>query len=79
MICGTVRANDGSPVSGVLVMGADLNYAETGEDGCFRLARPEMALFFWCTGFLPEARVLARGEDRVDVTLRRVMAMSVGA
>lgn len=79
MVCGTVRAGDGSPVSGVLVMGADLNYAETGEDGSFRLARPEMALFFWCTGFLPEARVLARGEDRVDVTLRRVMAMSARA
>jgi len=76
---GTVRADDGSPVSGVLVMGADLNYAETGEDGSFRLARPEMALFFWCTGFLPEARVLSRGEDRVDVVLRRVMAMSARA
>jgi hypothetical protein len=82
MVSGTVRTDDGSPVSGVLVMGADLNYAETGDDGSFRLARPEMALFFWCTGFLPEARVLTRpasGDDvRVDVVLRRVMVMRAG-
>lgn len=60
-------------------MGADLNYAETDDDGAFRLARPEMALFFWCTGFLPEAHVLAPGESRVDVVLRRVMAMRARA
>jgi hypothetical protein len=66
-------------VSGVLVMGADLNYAETGDDGIFRLARPEMALFFWCTGFLPEARVLAHGQDHVDIVLRRVMVMRARA
>ena len=60
-------------------MGADLNYAETGEDGSFRLARPELALFFWCTGFLPGARVLSRGENRVDVVLRRVTVMRVRA
>ena len=66
-------------MSGVLVMGADLNYAETGDDGKFRLARPEMALFFWCTGFLPEARVLTHGQDRVDIVLRRVMVMRARA
>lgn len=60
-------------------MGADLNYAETAEDGSFRLARPEMALFFWCTGFLPEARVLAHGEHQVEVVLRRVMVMRARA
>ncbi len=79
MVSGTVRADDGSPVAGVLVMGADLNYAETGEDGSFRLARPEMALFFWCTGFLPEARVLGHREEHVEVTLRRVMVMRARA
>jgi hypothetical protein len=79
MVSGTVRTADGSPVPGVLVMGADLNYAETGEDGSFRLARPEMALFFWCTGFLPEARVLAHGVDHMEVTLRRVMVMRARA
>jgi hypothetical protein len=79
VVSGTVRADDGSPVSGVLVMGADLNYAETGDDGNFRLARPEMALFFWCTGFVPEARVLAHGEEHVEVTLRRVMVMRARA
>lgn len=79
MVSGTVRADDGSPVPGVLVMGADLNYAETGEDGSFRLARPEMALFFWCTGFLPATHVLAHGENRVDVVLRRVMVMHARA
>ena len=79
MVSGTVRAVDGSPVAGVLVMGADLNYAETGDDGNFQLARPELALFFWCTGFLPEARVLARGQNHFDVTLRRVMVMRARA
>lgn len=79
MISGTVRADDGSPVEGVLVMGVDLNYSETDAEGGFCLARPEMALFFWCTGFLPEARVLKSGETRVDVVLRRVMAMRARA
>lgn len=79
MVCGTVRDDDGSPVEGVLVMGADLNYAETGADGVFELPRPEMALFFWCSGFLAEARVLAAGEDRVDVVLRRAAALSARA
>jgi hypothetical protein len=79
VVSGTVRADDGSPVSGVLVMGADLNYAETGDDGSFRLARPEMALFFWCTGFLPEARLLSHRHEHVEITLRRVMVSRVRA
>ena len=79
MISGTVRCDDGSPVEGVLVRGADLNYAETDAEGGFRLARPEMALFFWCTGYLPEARLIKAGENRVDVVLRRVMAMRARA
>lgn len=53
-------------------MGADLNYAETDAEGAFELHRPEMALFFWCTGFLPEVRLLKSGESRVDVVLRQV-------
>jgi len=79
MVHGTVRTDDGSPVEGVLVMGVDLNYAETDAGGSYQLARPEMALFFWCTGFLPEARVLKPGEHRVDVVLRRVMVMRARA
>lgn len=70
-VAGTVRTPDGAPVEGVLVMGADLNYAETDADGFFVLARPELALFFWCTGFMPLARALRNGENRVEVTLLR--------
>jgi hypothetical protein len=72
---GTVCLADGKPVEGVLVMGADLNYAETDAQGRFRLVRPEMALFFWCTGFLPAARVLNSGERSVHIVLRRAAAM----
>ena len=79
-ILGTVRTADGAPIEGVLVMGADLNYAETKADGSFVLARPELALFFWCTGFLPRARELRPGEDRVEVVLDRVfVARACGA
>jgi hypothetical protein len=69
---GTVRSRNGSPIQGVLVMGADLNYAETDAEGNFRLPRPEMALFFWRTGFIPEARLLPPGDQRLDVVLRAV-------
>ena len=78
-VSGKVHSADGAPIKGVLVMGADLNYAETDAEGCFKLTRPEMALFFWCTGFLPEARVLAAGEKRVEVVLRRIAAMRASA
>lgn len=77
-ITGTVRSPEGLPISGVLVMGADLNYAETDADGFFALACPEMALFFWCSGFLPRVRPLERGENRLDVVLDRT-AMQVMA
>ena len=70
---GTVRTPEGFPIEGVLVMGADLNYAETGPDGRFTLQRPEMALFFWCSGFLPKVRPLTDGAGSVDVVLQRAM------
>lgn len=79
MVSGTVRTPEGSPIEGVLVMGADLNYAETDAEGSFHLARPEMALFFWCSGFLAEARALAAGDQHVDVVLRRPAAMRASA
>jgi len=78
-INGTVRAPEGSPIEGVLVMGADLNYAETDTQGSFRLARPEMALFFWCAGFQPTVHLLGSGEQQVSVVLRRVAAMRASA
>ena len=67
-VTGTVRSADGAPIEGVLVMGADLNYSETDSNGCFSLPRPDLALFFWCTGYLPKARPLT-GHGRVDVVL----------
>lgn len=78
-ITGTVRTPKGEPVEGVLVMGVDLNYAETDSSGCFTLARPEMALLFWCTGFLPQARPLIAGESSIEVVLRPVAAMRASA
>jgi hypothetical protein len=78
-VCGTVRSASGVPIEGVLVMGVDLNYAETDRDGNFRLPRPEMALFCWCTGFLPEARVLRAGERHVEIVLRPVGVMRTPA
>lgn len=78
-VSGVVRSAGGDPIEGVLVMGVDLNYAETNREGQFRLIRPEMALFFWCSGYLPEARVLRAGEARVDVVLRPVAVMKASA
>jgi hypothetical protein len=77
--CGTVRATDGEPIEGVLVMGADLNYSETDAEGRFRLTRPELALFFWCPGFLPEVRLLPKSNSSVDVILHPVVAMRTSA
>ena len=74
-VSGTVRSADGAPIEGVVVMGADLNYAETDREGRFRLVRPDMALFFWCTGFLPVTRLVNAGEPQVDVVLRPVAVM----
>jgi hypothetical protein len=78
-VSGTVRSDDGAPIEGVLVMGVDLNYSETDGHGRFRLHRPEMALFFWCTGFLPEARLLNPAEPHVDVVMRRVALLRKSA
>ena len=71
-VSGVVRSSGGAPIEGVLVMGADLNYSETDGQGQFTLPRPEMALFFWCTGYFPEARLLRSGEAVMDVVLRPV-------
>jgi len=60
-------------------MGADLNYAETDPQGHFTLPRPELALFFWCTGFRPVAHVLNAGERSVDVILRRTTKVQTPA
>ncbi len=68
-VVGTVTGIDGAPIKGVLVMGVDLNYAETNALGEFRVRNPEMALVFWCTGFRPLVRVLPRQLARVDVVL----------
>jgi hypothetical protein len=76
---GTVRSTDGDPIEGVMVMGADLNYSETDAEGRFRLSRPDMALFFWCTGFLPEVRLLPAANRPVDVILQPVLVIRASA
>lgn len=76
---GTVQTADGEPIEGVLVMGADLNYAETDAEGRFRVSRPEMALFFWCAGFLPEVRLIPTSGRSVDVVLQKVAVMRASA
>lgn len=76
---GTVRSAAGEPVEGVVVMGADLNYTETDAEGRFCLNRPDMVLFFWCTGFLPEVRTLPPGEGRIEVILQPVLVMRASA
>ena len=60
-------------------MGADLNYAETDPQGRFTLPRPEMALFFWCTGFRPAAHVLNPGERTIKIVLRRAVPVRTPA
>ena len=78
-VSGIVRSASGAPLEGVLVMGADLNYAETDREGRFRLKRPEMVLFCWCSGFFPEARLLDSREPRVEIVLRPVSVMRASA
>jgi hypothetical protein len=78
-ISGTVRSTDGNPIEGVVVMGADLNYDETDSDGQFYLPRPEMALFFWCTGFVPKVRVLSADDRRVEIVLHSSTAARASA
>ena len=79
MVSGTVRSADGSPIEGVMVMGADLNYAETDEAGRFRLKRPEMALFFWCTGFFPRTLLLQNRDVPVEIVLQRIALLRASA
>jgi hypothetical protein len=69
LVKGTVHSDVGLPIEGVLVMGEDLNYAETNSQGEFELRQPEVALFFWCTGFRPASVALQRGVDRIDIRL----------
>lgn len=78
-IVGSVRSETGEPVEGVLVVADGLGYSETNAEGNFRIQDPELALFFWCTGFYPRTVVL-RGETRsVDVTLRAVSKKAAAA
>jgi hypothetical protein len=69
MVTGTVLSDDGHPLQGVLVMGEDLNYAETDEEGRFELRPPEAALFFWCSGFRPAAVPVRSGLHDVQVRM----------
>jgi hypothetical protein len=78
-VSGIVRAADGAPIEGVLVMGADLNYSETDSAGRFHLKRPEMALFFWCTGFRPETHLLTGRDATVEMVLQPVAVMRASA
>lgn len=77
-VTGTVRSSDGAPIEGVLVMGADLNYSETDANGCFTLPRPELALFFWCSGYLPQARPLT-GDRQIEVVLEPTLPVRTRA
>lgn len=67
-----VRDDAGQPVAGALVMGVDLGFAETAEDGSFTIQNPEMALFVWCTGFYPRAHILDRRTQTVEVVVRAI-------
>lgn len=75
-IRGIVRSSDGGPIEGVLVMGTDLNYAETDAAGRFSLAAPEAALFFWCTGYIPHARSLPVPGESLEVMLQPMTALA---
>ena len=71
-IRGVVRSETGEPVAGVIVMGADLAWVETDAEGEYALKQPDMALFFWCTGYHPRTYILRRTDTSVDVVLRTV-------
>ena len=68
-ISGTVRTSTGVPIQGVIVMGSDLNYAETDASGFFELKDPDCALVFWCTGFKPRPQLVQKGLDPIEVVL----------
>jgi hypothetical protein len=69
-VSGTVRTSTGAPIEGVMVIGSDLNYAETDANGYFELKDPDCALVFWCTGFKPRPQIVRRGlSEPLDVVL----------
>jgi len=77
-VSGTVRSADGAPIEGVVVMGGTSTTRKRIAKEGSALVRPDMALFFWCTGFLPVTRLVNAGEPQVDVVLRpAVMRASV--
>lgn len=71
-VTGFVTTADGAPLQGVMVMGLDLNYAETDADGRFELTRPEMAVFCWLTGFRPTTRLLTRDSAALNIVMEPV-------
>ncbi|BDC51364.1 hypothetical protein F183_A36800 [Bryobacterales bacterium F-183] len=68
-VTGTVRTTTGVPIEGVIVMGSDLNYAETDKEGHFEIKNPEGALIFWCTGFVPRPQAITGSAEALDVVL----------
>lgn len=69
-VSGTVRTSTGAPIEGVMVIGSDLNYAETDANGYFELKDPDCAVVFWCTGFKPRPQIVHRGHsDPLEVVL----------
>ena len=69
-ISGTVRTTTGSPLEGVMVIGTDLNYAETDAQGRFEIKSQDKAVVCWCTGFFPQPAVAMANGSTVEVTLR---------
>ena len=55
---GVVKTTTGVPIEGVMVIGSDLNYAETDSNGFFQLKNPDDALVFWCTGYKPQPQLI---------------------
>lgn len=69
-ISGTVRTSTGVPIEGVMVIGSDLNYAQTDAEGRFELKDPDCAVVFWCTGFKPRPQLVRPGVgDPLEVVL----------
>ena len=70
-VSGVVRTTTGVPIEGVIVMGSDLNYAETDKNGYFEMKNPDDALVFWCTGFVPRPHLVAGSPaaEPLDVVL----------
>ena len=60
-VSGIVRTSTGVPIEGVMVIGSDLNYAETDSGGYFELKDPDCVLVFWCAGFRPRSTLVHKG------------------